>query len=79
MILCVRTCAEWEADLLSKDDEQEIARRIKEGETLLLHSIFVSICSINILECLIQDDEEKGSVSTFWKRTTTQVERRKNV
>lgn len=46
-------------ELLSKDDEQEIARRIQEGETLLLHSIFVSICSVNILECLIQEDEDR--------------------
>ena len=46
-------------ELLSKDDEQEIARRIQEGETLLLHSIFVSVCSVNILECLIQEDEDR--------------------
>ncbi len=46
-------------ELLSKDDEQEIARRIQEGETLMLHSIFVSVCSINILECLIHEDEER--------------------
>ena len=46
-------------DLLSKSDEQAIAKRIQRGEELLLGAIFVTPCALRILETLIEEDEER--------------------
>ena len=46
-------------DLLSKNDEQIIAKRIQRGEELLLGSIFITPCAIRILNVLIEEDEER--------------------
>ena len=46
-------------DLLSKADEQDIAKRIQKGEKFLLGSIFVTFWAIRILNVLIQEDEER--------------------
>ncbi len=46
-------------DLLSKQDEQQIAKKIQQGETMLLGAIFVTTCALRILNVLIQEDEER--------------------
>ena|GEM_PF-1260294 len=46
-------------DLLSKNDEQIIAKRIQKGESMLLGSIFVTSCATRILTVLIEEDEER--------------------
>ena len=46
-------------DLLSKSDEQVIAKRIQKGEELLLGAIFVTPCALRILEVLIEEDLER--------------------